>query len=873
MKKYFTVFLVLLAAFCGLFAFAACEPATLDDQGQTSGPQEEQQPHVHDWDEGVVTLEPTCSREGIRTFACSGCTETKTEPIPADPQKHSLQKHAAVKASCTENGNSDYWECELCGKFFSDEGKTPIERDEWIVEATGHSWDGGRVTQEPTCTEEGVKTFTCNNCQETKTESVSIDENAHDWDGGRVTQAPTCTEEGVKTFTCNRCEKTRTESVSIDKDAHEWDGGNVTLKATCSQEGLVTYQCRHDPKHTKTDVISADPDGHSLQKHAAVKESCTQSGNSDYWECELCGKFFSDEGKTTIERDEWIVEATGHSWDDGNVTQEPTCSQAGVKTFTCNNCQDTRTESVPIEQNAHDWDDGRITLAATCTQPGTKTYYCRHNGDHVRTEQIEIDLTAHSLQLHPAKEVSCTEDGNSDYWECLHCGRFFSDGLGEQPAEFGEWVLTATGHDYGDADNFTVEREATCIAPGSKYHDCTKCGHREHIVIEVDSTAHNFEEYEAVKAECEKAGNHAYSQCTYCMKYFMEGEEVREGDWVINATGHVETRWETTLTPTCSAPGSKREVCQLCEKVLKTEEIGIDADAHKWDNKWETVLAATCTEQGEEICHCEYDPEHINRKTIDIDQDNHDWSGRTSNHDGTHARVCTRCEKHDDSVPCNFDEHETKDATCTEAGYIKDICTYCEYEKVQTIQALGHRYPDDWTSDMQGQHFKICLNAPTDETHRKVENCADSFGAADVHMPTCMENGYTTHTCEKCNYVLFEEGEEKLGHDFVNGSVEKSTDRLHHVVHCKNDPNHISVEECTHSSIKTDATCTTDGYTTYTCERCSDSYTGDHVDAFGHTYPAKYIYDAEKGNVHYRLCETCEDRDEQDCIFADHTLR
>lgn len=102
-----------------------------------------------------------------------------------------------------------------------------------------HSWDEGEVTTDPTCTEKGVKTYTCTDCGETKTEDVPA--LGHDWDDGAVTTEPTCTEKGVKTYTCSVCRETKTEDVAtLD---HSWDEGVVTLAPTTKEEGEKTYTC------------------------------------------------------------------------------------------------------------------------------------------------------------------------------------------------------------------------------------------------------------------------------------------------------------------------------------------------------------------------------------------------------------------------------------------------------------------------------------------------------------------------------------------------------------------------------------------------------------------------------------------------------
>lgn len=93
--------------------------------------------------------------------------------IGSEPEDaHTLVKHEAVPAACTDKGIGEYWECSGCGMIFGDKDGT-VELDKPpAAAALGHSWNDGEVTTPPTETSEGVKTFTCTVCGETKTESI-----------------------------------------------------------------------------------------------------------------------------------------------------------------------------------------------------------------------------------------------------------------------------------------------------------------------------------------------------------------------------------------------------------------------------------------------------------------------------------------------------------------------------------------------------------------------------------------------------------------------------------------------------------------------------------------------------------------------------
>ena len=104
-------------------------------------------------------------------------------------------------------GNSGYWN-DLPNKNDSIFG--------FIIEyescKNGHTWDSGVVTSSPTCKDEGVKTYTCTVCGETKTETIAKTED-HVWNAGEITVEPTYTAPGEKTFTCTVCGKTKTETI------------------------------------------------------------------------------------------------------------------------------------------------------------------------------------------------------------------------------------------------------------------------------------------------------------------------------------------------------------------------------------------------------------------------------------------------------------------------------------------------------------------------------------------------------------------------------------------------------------------------------------------------------------------------------------
>ena len=108
------------------------------------------------------------------------------------------------------------------------------------IECTKHDWDEGKVTTEPTCTKDGVKTYTCKNCATTKTETIkALGHNyLSDW---TIDKAATCTQEGSKSHHCTRCDDKK-DVTRIETLNHSWELTS-TIKSTKDKEGKNIYTC------------------------------------------------------------------------------------------------------------------------------------------------------------------------------------------------------------------------------------------------------------------------------------------------------------------------------------------------------------------------------------------------------------------------------------------------------------------------------------------------------------------------------------------------------------------------------------------------------------------------------------------------------
>ena len=184
---------------------------------------------VHKWNEGIVTTEPLCTKEGIKTFECSICNKTKTEAIKSLGHDYSSEWTIDKAATCTQEGSKSH-HCTRCDD----------KKDVTTISKTNHNWDSGVETTKATCTKDGVKTYTCKDCKTTRTETIKAlgHDYSSDW---TIDKEATCTEEGSKSHHCTRCDDKK-DVARIEKLNHSWKLTS-TIESTKDKEEKNIYTC------------------------------------------------------------------------------------------------------------------------------------------------------------------------------------------------------------------------------------------------------------------------------------------------------------------------------------------------------------------------------------------------------------------------------------------------------------------------------------------------------------------------------------------------------------------------------------------------------------------------------------------------------
>lgn len=120
-----------------------------------------------------------------------------------------------------------------------DEKAVPIEVTAGSVTVTCEHKHTETVKTAATCTEAGVKTYTCTKCHDTKTEAIEA--LGHDYGEAKITTEPTCTKDGVKSYICKRCGDVKTEV--LPATGHTYDEGKITKEPTETEEGMLVRTC------------------------------------------------------------------------------------------------------------------------------------------------------------------------------------------------------------------------------------------------------------------------------------------------------------------------------------------------------------------------------------------------------------------------------------------------------------------------------------------------------------------------------------------------------------------------------------------------------------------------------------------------------
>lgn len=749
--------------------------------------------NAHEWNSGKVTSKATCTADGVKTFTCTKCGDTRTEAIPAlghewnavyegEGETKTFVEYTYTvdkEATCTEDGAKSIY-CAVCGDMMEDSTV--------VIPATGH--DKVETVKKATCASAGYKVVTCKNCDlyeytgyEQLEHVVKLDVEGADEEGWIVGKAATCTAKGEKYQICALCSGhinvtetamiahnfedvtptgdycTRTVVDGATPDTYHLykckDCGYTytfntdakahtiveTLKsaATCTEDAVYTYSCEKCDMTPYDQAERLSALGHSWADDFTVDTpaTCTQAGSKSIH----CTRDDCDAVK-----DVTAIPATGHDYD--VVTEAATCHTDGKKTYTCKNCGDTYEETLPADPTLHQWNDGVVTTPATCTSEGVMTYTCTVEGCGA-TKTAVIEMTDHIIGEEIEHTAATCKEYEKWVYKCTDC----------------DATITVYGTEYAAHVKGTLVKTveaATCTEDGRGIYNCSVCGTT--IEDAIPALGHDYKE-KVVKATCVTDG-YTEVTCSRC--------DYKATKDVVTATGTHTAAAHTANEATCSADGNNAYYeCSVCGKFFSDEDCKAEIEENSWiipalehtpttadgEKVYEIVNDSTCAKEGTKVNKCSVCGEVL--ETVSIAKKAH-----------TKGELITT----------------NKAATCVAQGEGVYKCTVCggTFTADIDVDPTAHSFSawGAWTTDKAAtctatgieKSVRTCLNGcgVTEDKTRETDALGHDMVVDHVGNPVTVD-GVTTITtyykCSRCDYTESEDAVTTLFTVTVDGKT------------------------------------------------------------------------------------------------------
>ena len=619
----------------------------------------------------------------------------------------------------------------------------------------------------PDCNTQGYTLNTCDDCEHTwKTDFV--DALGHEWgawvSNGNLTHTRTCIR------ACGYDDNTQTEACTKEEATY------VVTAPTCTTKGYTTYTC-NDCAYTWDDDYVAEL-GHDYTEKivddAHFIAAATCEAPATYWyDCSRCDKNAKDETDTekytvrTFYNGAIRAHAFVNKIDDKYLAEEATCF-AGAKYYTSckyDNCGKSSEEvygagkgtkfSDPSSRLEHNWIETETFSAtdATCAKDATYYYECSLCGNSSKdynngaTWTKADSKTSHEMAHTAAKDATCKETGNYEYWYCSVCKKYYKDEAGKD-AYLGqsETVKKKLNHEY----NYREAIKPTCEEVGiSAYSWCKYCGKAEPGYTDEirPATGHKFTG--KLVADEENLYHSRLCRNEGCGKSGL-GTEVYSAeivDGVLKVTGGEKCSF-TYTTETINGVHKHNNTC-VCGNGTVTEVAGTEIEK----------VAPTCTEDGYTKYACS--DENCTDTWIGnvVKAEGHTLDGEAvSNGNGTHSIKCSACGYQNSTEKCYGGT-----STCGTLA----VCVVCE----GTYGEKGIcEYDDNAWEVVSAEKCGVnrveknkCINCGTEVT-REVEGTAlkhDMSGFVVTTPGTCSERSVLTNSCQRegCDYKETKRGD------------------------------------------------------------------------------------------------------------------
>ena len=344
------------------------------------------------------------------------------------------------------------------------------------------------------------------------------------------------------------------------------ESGNTTLEDANSEtttfimpDSEVSVKATYTIPHTHTY-------DQEIQKPETIKSAADCTNDAVYFKSCSCGEISTTETFTAAGTQLGHAWASDWSKDTDNHWKE------------CSRCHEKKDEA------AHDY--GSDNICDTCGYDKTVPH-------------------THNLTLVPAKAPTCTEKGNTAYYTCDGCDKWFEDATGaSEITDKTSVILAATGHSASDwksdntdhwkectvvgcgviiegskaahtAGEWIIDTPATATTSGSKHKECTVCGYT--MTTETIPATGGGEHTHSYGSEWKNDADNHWHECSCGDKKDTAAHTA--GEWIIDTPA------------TATTDGSKHKECTVCKRVLETgtiPAIGSGEHTHNYSSDWKS---------------------------------------------------------------------------------------------------------------------------------------------------------------------------------------------------------------------------------------------------------------------------------------------
>ena len=424
----------------------------------------------------------------------------------------------------------------------------------------------------------------------------------------------------------------------------------------------------------------------------------------------------------------------------------------------------------------------------------------------VITSTLALGSCDQLLELFPNGEVTDAHFKNVDMVLVYEIYLDYVNETGETPLSYDEWFTAVHGENFQKGIIPEIRKNQDTDFWEISYNNGRGWNDLKFKTENDDqkSCNHTYGKWITICENNDYFNGIRYRECKYCD---YKDYQFKIADSENNQQEHTHTYTSTVTDPNCSEKGYTTYVCSCGHSYVSDYT---DKTKHTYGD-WYESRPATCTQNGEERRDC---ADCSSYETRDTDKESHKYSAVITEPkcymQGYTTYTCDCSDTYIDNYTDKTD-HEYTDwyeitvATCTENGEERRDCINCTHYELKKTNIKTHEY------------------------------------SITVTPPTCNEKGYTTYSCN-CGYSYVDNYTDKLNHSYggwyeiVPSSCNQSGQERRDCIDCdSHETRDTGTTSHAYSTSTTPPTCDKEGYTTYSCRYCTDSYNSDFKEPTGHS--------------------------------------